>query len=501
MKCSLADLIGWDAAGTLAQNAVFFGHADEAQAHALAFEEIELIPNDFLARQEALLKKVGETVSAPMRHQVKGASTAAFEKVTNRQAAPVGGFGLFRIGEDGRLYMSAKSEHYHTPLGHGFPGYRLVDNARRLGVTNATHNNARGFIVRLLEEKLVSLAGYPGSEPGMPKIDRVLNLETGSLACEAAIKHMLGRFYRSSEASPLPLYSDRIPVFFVMQDNEGGGKAGYHGTTIHAHLLRDMWPEMSAKMANAGIWKVVPVIPNDIDDFAEKIARYNRPPYKAAGFLHEIILMNYGAVRLTEEYLHRAHALCRQTDTPVLVDEIQSCAWYPKDGMLFKRYGLHPDFVTVGKGLPGGEYASSRLLFDGRYDTLQQFDSLVTNGQQELSALCYLITFKALEALTPQIERVTAILADGLKALAHKHPDKIEKLSGDAHMSALVFHTADAALSFSAALNRMCIDSSTQVHKAGCPPTVLTKIPVISTEKVALWLLEKMDTALADGGY
>ena len=60
--------------------------------------------------------------------------------------APLTGYGFYRVGEDGRLYLITKSEHYHAPLGHAFPGYRLLEIARRLGIPNATHNNTRGHI-------------------------------------------------------------------------------------------------------------------------------------------------------------------------------------------------------------------------------------------------------------------------------------------------------------------------------------------------------------------
>jgi len=88
--------------------------------------------------------------------------------------------------------LAAKSEHYHTPLGHNFPGYRLIDNARALGITNATHNNTRGYITRLLEQELVRTinglrpeetdaldAALASQEPHV--LNRVINLETGSL--------------------------------------------------------------------------------------------------------------------------------------------------------------------------------------------------------------------------------------------------------------------------------------------------------------------------------
>lgn len=73
-------------------------------------------------------------------------------------AAPLSALGAFRVGEDGRLYFTGKSEHYQIPLGHSFPGYALIDRARALGVPNATHNNTRGFITRTLERRLIAAA-------------------------------------------------------------------------------------------------------------------------------------------------------------------------------------------------------------------------------------------------------------------------------------------------------------------------------------------------------
>ena len=46
---------------------------------------------------------------------------------------------------------------------------------------------------------------------------------------------------------------------------------------------------------------------------------------------------------------------------PVMVDEIQSCIWSP-ELFLFREFGLEPDFVSVGKGFPGGQYPASRIL-------------------------------------------------------------------------------------------------------------------------------------------
>jgi acetylornithine/succinyldiaminopimelate/putrescine aminotransferase len=113
-----------------------------------------------------------------------------------------------------------------------------------------------------------------------------------------------------------------------MGDNNGGREANYHGTTVIAQMFRDIWPGLLDKMEKSDILKVVPVAINDIGDFREKLYRYNTGKYKTAGFMHEIVLMNYGAINLKKEYLREAYALCDETDTPTLVDEIQSCMWY-----------------------------------------------------------------------------------------------------------------------------------------------------------------------------
>lgn len=81
----------------------------------------------------------------------------------------------------------------------------------------------------------------------------------------------------------------------------------------------------------------------------------------------------------------------------VLCDEIQSCAWY--DGLfLFRKYGLTPDFVSVGKGFPGGVYPASKILTSAAFDSLSQFGALVTNGQEELASLAYLVTMEFIGA-------------------------------------------------------------------------------------------------------
>ena len=488
---SLADVVGKEYVQSVCEaRAVLSGddpHALLQQAH----QPVDWYPADWHYRLLTRLPQVGQQVSAGATSTATGATTQAFTAASHHEMAPISGYGFYRVGEDGRLYFLAKSEHYHTPVGHAFPGYQLIDTARRLGIPNATHNNTRGHITRLLEEELVRAAGDK-----LDGLDRVLNLETGSLAVEAGIKLMLARFYRVQENAPEPPYHDRIPVLLVMGNEDGGMQANYHGTTVTAQMLRGMWPEFYARMEAQGLLHVCPIRPNSIEDLEAAFARYERPPYKIAGFLHEIVMMNYGARLLSREFLQSAYALCARHDVPTLVDEIQSCLWAP--GLfLFREYGLHPTCVAVGKGFPGGEYPASRLIFSAGLDTLPQFGALVTNGQEELASLAYLITMRWAQANAEVVWQIGDDYEERLHELAVRYPATIAGITGQRHLAGIMFHNLQGARAFTGALNKAGFDISAQTYKADCPPVALTKLPLTACPTVVDFVVARMTETLA----
>jgi acetylornithine/succinyldiaminopimelate/putrescine aminotransferase len=307
---------------------------------------------------------------------------------------------------------------------------------------------------------------------------------------------MLARFYRLDDTFPEPPYAGRTPVFLVIADRQGGKKANYHGTTTLTQTLRGMWPEFYAGAEAAGLYRVEPVRINDAAHFAELMATYERPPYKVAGFFHEIVLMNYGGIRLERDFLHRAYELCDRHDVPVMDDEIQSCAWTP-ELFLFREYGLRPDFVSLGKGFPGGEYPASRILATTPLDNLNQFGALVTNGQEELASLAYLVTMAFIEANRAAIAALGDAYAEGLAALARRYPAHVESIQGHRHLSTIFFHEAGTAVRFCRELVAQGVDISAQTYKADCPPAALTKLPLIASQTAVDWLLARMDATLA----
>lgn len=508
-KLSLEDILGKEYVAKIVEANEALGVMDSEKGKKIASEKIDFYPESKQEKNNALLQKVATNVITPFENNVDGAATAAFQHALSKASAPITGQGYYRIGEDGRLYLIGKSEHYHTPLGHKLPAYNLIDNARALGILNATHNNTRGYVTRLCETRLVQSANgiewedeettakvLASTEPKV--LNRVINLETGSLAVEAGIKMMLARFYKLSPEFPTPKYDGKVPVFFVIADKTGAKEANYHGTTTIAQSFRGLWPDYYKAMEENDIYKVVPVMINDLDDFKAKIEKYNRGKYKTAGFLHEIILMNYGGIKLTEEFLQGAYELCAKYDTPTLVDEIQSCMWY-KGMFLFRIYGLKPDFAIVGKGFPGGEYPASKIITTAEMDTLNQFGALVTNGQEELASLAYLITMTFMRANGDEVERIGKKFEAGLVEIQKKYPETILKAEGKELLAALIFTSVEAAASFAGEMKDRCIDASAQTYKVNCPPALLLKPPVIISDEAVDYILSVIEDIIKAG--
>ncbi len=503
---SLCNLLGIDYCNAVAEVSSFISGLSLDEVIKKTQSKVEFVDKQFIEKQEYLKNHIGEKLFKGLDADNPGAPTDAFKNAFKKNMTPLGGIGAFRIGEDGKVYLAAKSEHYHVPLGHNFPGYRLIQIARELGIPNATHNNTRGFITRTLESELIrTVNGISKSDKASLKkildskekrvLNRVINLETGSLAVEAGVKMMLARFYRLDKTYSEPKYSGKIPVFFVMSDNNGGFEANYHGTTVITQTFRGMWPELYKSFEKNEQYKVVSVRINDIEDFKSKIKTYNSEKYKTAGFLHEIILMNYGGIRLTQEYLSAVYKMCHKTDTFVLCDEIQSCMWY-RGMFLHRHYNLDPDFVILGKGFPGGEYPASRILTTYEADCLNQFGALVTNGQEELASLAYLITMEFAQANSDFIEESGNYLQLQLNTLCKQYNSIITKIEGLGHLSAIHFKSVDDTIKFVKAMNSMCVDISAQTYKANCPPAALLKPPIITDNNLIDIIIEKMRTAL-----
>ena len=153
--------------------------------------------------------------------------------------------------------------------------------------------------------------------------------------------------------------------------------------------------------------------------------------------------------------------------------------------------------LVIGKGFSGGESAASRILFDAPMDSLPQFGALVTNGQEELASLAYLVTMRWAEANRDATAAVGEEYERRLRELVDRYPRHLAAVQGRRHMASLYFHELGRAKAFVEMLVAGGLDISVQAYKAACPPGALTKLPLIAVYEVMDMVVARMNDALA----
>ena len=164
--------------------------------------------------------------------------------------------------------------------------------------------------------------------------------------------------------------------------------------------------------------------------------------------------------------------------------------------LLPREYGMRPSMVAIGKGFPAGECAASRIVFSRTLDCLPQFGALVTNGQEELASLTYLVTMRWAEGNSD----VTRAIGDDYQArlleLVRRHPQHLSGLEGSRHMASIRFQQMHKARKFVKHLVDGGLDISVQTYKADCPPVALTKLPLIAGHEAVEMVISRMSDAL-----
>jgi len=382
--------------------------------------------NGFLQQHttEELLGLVGKTIS----------SLALAHPAADKRSFPtsyggrkpcdddlLAGRGMFYVTQQGKLMLDCTSGHYQMTWGYNHPELTAAAaEAVKLGVVWDNHSNIPGLPVKLLAEKLISLV----QDSGLNRI--LLGVATGSVACGAALKIMLARYFNDPErtrAGP--------PVMIALAGN-------YHGTDTVAQTLRGMWPGLLAGL------ETVQIEPGDTEALQSAFARYGK---RVAGFWAEPIMMNREALKLDADFLRLAQDLCRRYGALLALDEIQTGFWYP-ELFLFRRLGLAPDLVIIGKGMTAGFHPLAALLYRDGLDILEQYDAISTNGNASLAAFVGLCNLQLIDRERERIGRLADRQYTGLGKLAGEFPDLIEKVNGSGFLTGLKFRRREDALGF-----------------------------------------------------
>lgn len=155
---------------------------------------------------------------------------------------------------------------------------------------------------------------------------------------------------------------------------------------------------------------------NDIEDVKEKLSD------EVAAIMFEVVQGESGVKPLDKEFVKEMEALAREKDVLILVDEVQSGLGRTGSLFAYEQYDIHPDLVTVAKGLGGGLPLGAFLINEKVKGTLQPGDHGSTFGGNLLSCASAKVVLDTISrpAFLDDVYRKGQKLKNGLKNLHKK---------------------------------------------------------------------------------
>ncbi|MBQ7230637.1 MAG: aspartate aminotransferase family protein [Oscillospiraceae bacterium] len=108
--------------------------------------------------------------------------------------------------------------------------------------------------------------------------------------------------------------------------------------------------------------------------------------HKLAGVMLECVQGEGGVNPLTPEFLRLADELCRETDTPLIIDEVQTGNGRTGKLYSYMHFGITPDIVSTAKGLGGGLPIGACLMGEKVQNVLGPGDHGSTYGGNPVCA-------------------------------------------------------------------------------------------------------------------
>lgn len=178
-----------------------------------------------------------------------------------------------------------------------------------------------------------------------------------------------------------------------------------------------------------------PIRYNNIADLEEVLETHGK---ETAAFIVEPIQGEAGVVVPDDDYLSRAHALCKKHNVLFVCDEIQTGIGRTGRMLCSEWSGIRPDIVTLGKAISGGMYPVSAVL--SSRDIMLVVEPGTHGSTYGGNPLGCAVSMRALEImeeedLTAKAERLGHIFREAIAAF--KSPI-IETVRGKGLLNAIV---------------------------------------------------------------
>lgn len=304
------------------------------------------------------------------------------------------GEGAYFYDVDGNKYIDYLAAYGPIVTGHGHPHIaRAISHAATTGVLFGTPTEHEVKFAKMLKEAI-------------PTLDKVRFNNSGTEAVMTTV--------RVARA-----YTGRTKIMKF---------AGcYHGHFDQVLVAAGSGPATLGSPDSAGVptsvaTEVITVPFNNIEAFDEAVAVWGD---QVAGILIEPIVGNFGIVEPKPGFLEHVHEVAKEKGFLTIHDEVIT-AFRFHYGAAHTMLGLTPDLVAMGKviggGLPIGAYGGKREIMD----TVAPLGPAYQAGTMAGNPASMLAGIACLEVLSQpgvyeEMDRLGAMLAEGILALAKKH--------------------------------------------------------------------------------
>lgn len=297
------------------------------------------------------------------------------------------GEGVYVYDSDGNKYLDMLGGIAVNVLGHGNPALvkAISEQAARLIHCSNLYYNAPQA---LLAERLCRLSG----------MDKAFFGNSGAEANEAAIKLVRAYFYKQGKP--------RKGILSV--------ENSFHGRTLATITATG---QAKYNKAYAPLPEGFSYIP--FNDLEALMAALNED---VGALILELIQGESGIHPLDYEYVQAAAALCKNTGTLLVIDEIQTGMGRCGTFTAAQLYDVKPDLLTLAKGLAGGVPIGVCLAGDKVAAAFEPGDHGTTFGGNPLATRAALAVLDEMERLSlmEQAERMGEYFRSAAEAMADR---------------------------------------------------------------------------------
>ncbi len=314
----------------------------------------------------------------------------------------VKGKGCHVWDDQGCEYLDLYGGHAVISIGHAHPHYvkAISDQVAQLGFYS---NSVINKFQQELADRLGELSGYDDYQ--------LFLINSGAEANENALK--LASFYNG-----------RKRVLSVCK--------AFHGRTSLA-VEATHNPNIIAPINNNG---PVPFLPlNDIEAFKTELQQGDVCAVIIEG------IQGVGGIQVPDnQFLQSLSRLCSETDTVLILDEIQS--GYGRSGLFFAHQyaGIRPDIITVAKGIGNGFPMGAVLISPKFWPTYGQLGTTFGGNHLACAAAIAVLEVMKEEHLVENAREVGNYLMEKLQVLQEQHPDRIKEVRGRGLMIGIEFN-------------------------------------------------------------